>query len=150
MKKSSWLFGAGALALVLAAPALAASLPANVKIESTAKGKVFTDAQGMSFYTFAQDKVGSSTSACTGACASYWPPVAAPAGFTPSGNWNEITRADGTKQLTWKGWPLYTYKGDSAAGQTNGDGYKGLWALAKPVASSSTTSSGAASSHTGW
>jgi hypothetical protein len=43
-----------------------------------------------------------------------------------------ISRSDGTKQVTYAGHPLYFYAGDSAAGQTNGQGinsFGGIWGV---------------------
>jgi hypothetical protein len=46
-----------------------------------------------------------------------------------------ITRADGSMQTTYKGWPLYYYIGDKAAGDTNGQGLAGIWFAVDPAAS---------------
>ena len=40
-----------------------------------------------------------------------------------------ITRDDGTKQLAFYGHPLYRFEGDTAAGETNGQGSGGVWFL---------------------
>ena len=91
---------------------------------------VVTNSKGMTLYWFAPDT--STTSNCSGSCATYWPPVTGPvtAGSGVTGTLGTITRADGTKQATYDGHPLYTYVGDTAAGQTKGNGLKlsgGLW-----------------------
>jgi predicted lipoprotein with Yx(FWY)xxD motif len=65
------------------------------------------------------------------------------------GQWGTITRADGTTQATYDGHPLYLYRGDTAAGQTGGNGLNisgGLWwamtpSGAKPASSPSPSSS---------
>ncbi|MDE3079275.1 MAG: hypothetical protein KGI94_04525 [Paracoccaceae bacterium] len=82
------------LALVLGLPALAVADPA--KTMDSAKGKIFTDAKGMSLYTFDNDKGGKS--ACNGPCAVNWPPLMAAASDKASGKWTVITRNDGGKQ----------------------------------------------------
>jgi predicted lipoprotein with Yx(FWY)xxD motif len=98
---------------------------------TTIGGKqVLTNAAGFTLYWFAPDT--STTSKCTGSCATYWPPVTAPAtaGSGVTGTIGEITRPDGTKQATYDGHPLYTYAGDSAPGQNKGNGLNvsgGLW-----------------------
>ena len=92
--------------------------------------QVVTNSAGFTVYWFAPDT--STTSKCTGSCATYWPPVKGPAtamsGVT--GKLGTITRPDGTTQATYDGHPLYTYVGDTAPGQAKGNGLNlsgGLW-----------------------
>jgi predicted lipoprotein with Yx(FWY)xxD motif len=92
---------------------------------------------GMTVYTFTNDKADSGTSACTGGCLTKWPALTVPAGSTPSagdgvtGKLATITRADdGTLQVTYNGLPLYFFQGDKAPGDLNGS-YTG-WNLVKP------------------
>ncbi len=94
-------------------------------------------ANGMTVYAFSNDSANSGTSACTGTCATKWPPLTVPAGTTPtagsgvSGKLGTITRTDnGAVQVTYNGLPLYFYSGDKAVGDTNGN-YPG-WNLVKP------------------
>jgi len=92
--------------------------------------QVLTNSAGLTVYWFAPDT--STTSKCTGSCATYWPPVKglATAGSGVTGTLGTITRSDGTKQVTYDGHPLYTYAGDSAPGQAKGNGLNasgGLW-----------------------
>jgi predicted lipoprotein with Yx(FWY)xxD motif len=106
--------------------------------ESTSLGTILTDKAGHTLYGFAADSKGSSN--CYGSCATYWPPVvvtgklpADPSGV--SAKVGEVTRTDGTKQLTIDGWPMYTYVGDTAAGDTKGQGLNlsgGLWWVVGP------------------
>jgi predicted lipoprotein with Yx(FWY)xxD motif len=117
------------LALVLGLPALALADPAMTM--DSAKGKIFTDAKGMSLYTFDNDKGGKS--ACNGPCAANWPPLMAGASDKPSGEWTIITRDDGGKQWAYDGKPVYTFKADAKPGDVNGDGVKGIWHLAMPA-----------------
>jgi predicted lipoprotein with Yx(FWY)xxD motif len=91
---------------------------------------VVTDSSGKTLYWFAPDT--STTSKCTGSCATFWPPVKGPvtAGSGVTGTLSTITRPDGTTQATYDGHPLYTYVGDTAAGQAKGNGLNisgGLW-----------------------
>src|ERR1700735_3057354 len=74
-------------------------------------GPVLADAKGFVLYWYARDTA--MTSACTGSCATAWPPVTGKAGAA--------------LQATSKGHPLYTYAGDSAPGQTKGNGLDGAW-----------------------
>ena len=91
---------------------------------------VLTNAEGRTLYRFAPDTA--TRSACYGTCAAYWPPVrgAVTAGPGVTGRLGTITRSDGSVQATYDGHPLYTYVGDTAAGQANGNRLNlngGLW-----------------------
>ena len=122
-------------------PAAGASSPASPAPASSSGGtaldvktiggqQVVTNAAGFTVYWFVPDT--STTSKCTGSCATYWPPVKGPAtamsGVT--GTLGTITRPDGTTQATYDGHPLYTYAADTAPGQAKGNGLNasgGLW-----------------------
>ncbi len=83
----------------------------------------------LTVYLFEADKPGSSS--CTGACASVWPPVTGTAkvkGAAMSADLGAITRPDGTKQVTYKGHPLYLYAKDKDDGDTYGEGIKSFGA----------------------
>ncbi len=119
-----------ALALSLASILPAALVAAPAKVGETAKGKVLTTDSGMTLYTFDKDKA--DMSACNGPCATAWPPLLAAADAKPEGEWTLVKRADGKEQWTYKGHPLYTWQGDTKAGDISGDGVKGVWHLARP------------------
>jgi len=91
-------------------------------------GMVLTGPNGMTLYTHAGDSATSST--CTGACASAWPPLTATgqptAGTGVTGKLGTLTRADGTIQVTYAGLPLYYWQGDSKAGDVTGNGVNGF------------------------
>jgi predicted lipoprotein with Yx(FWY)xxD motif len=117
---------------------------------------VVTNAKGMTLYWFVPDT--STTSKCSGSCLTYWPLVTGPAtaGSGVTGTLGTITRSDGTVQATYDGHPLYTYAGDSAAGQAKGNGLDasgGVWwemtvSGAKPASSTTSNNSGAGASST--
>ena len=91
---------------------------------------ILTNAKGFTLYSFAPDTP--TTSKCYGTCAAYWPPAigTAAAGAGLPGTVGTIKRTDGSEQLTYNGHPLYTYVGDSAPGQANGNNINlngGLW-----------------------
>jgi predicted lipoprotein with Yx(FWY)xxD motif len=146
----------GVLALVLAAcsnsttPTSSKGAP---KSASTAigiqtvggMGDVLDTSKGLTLYHLTTESNGKIE--CTGSCVRIWPPVlvqgavpAAPAGI--SGTFGTIKRPDGTTQLTFDGMPLYTYSGDSVAGQANGQGVQGVWFAVTPSGSSSGGGSG--------
>ncbi|SFM66501.1 ATP-binding protein [Variovorax sp. OV329] len=87
---------------------------------------------GMSLYTFTRDTEGSGKSTCNGPCATNWPPLAAPDSAKPMGGYSVVTRDDGKKQWAYKGWPLYYWSKDAKAGDRTGDGFNGVWKLARP------------------
>jgi predicted lipoprotein with Yx(FWY)xxD motif len=87
-------------------------------------GKTLVDSKGDTVYLFQKDT--GTKSNCTGACATTWPPVRATGTPTVasglSGKVGTTPRSDGKPQVTYAGHPLYTYQGDSKAGDANGQG----------------------------
>jgi predicted lipoprotein with Yx(FWY)xxD motif len=102
---------------------------ASLEKIKTSAGPVLADAKGLTLYWYAKDTP--MTSACTGSCATAWPPVTgmpeAAMGVRLVGKFGTIKRANGVLQATYKGHPLYTYAGDSAPGQIKGNGLGGVW-----------------------
>jgi len=97
-------------------------------------GSYLVDTQGMTVYVFRKDSPGKS--ACEGDCVARWPlyhrdAVAAKDGLRAE-DFATITRADGKRQTTYKGMPLYYFAGDKAAGDTSGHGVKDVWLVAAP------------------
>jgi predicted lipoprotein with Yx(FWY)xxD motif len=91
---------------------------------------VLANTRGFTLYWFAPDTP--TASKCYGSCAAYWPPVTGTAAASTGlpGRFGTITRAGGSRQLSYNGHPLYTYIGDSAPGQANGNNINlngGLW-----------------------
>jgi predicted lipoprotein with Yx(FWY)xxD motif len=85
----------------------------------------------LTVYLFEGDK--GAVSNCTGACASAWPPVTTTATPSPHGqavaaDLGMITRADGTKQVTYKGHPLYYFVRDKDSADAYGQGLKAFGA----------------------
>ena len=117
-------------ATMRASPAASAFAASTLKTAKVKGVTVLTDAKGFTVYSFAPDTA--TTSKCIGSCATFWPPVKAPAaaGTGVTGSIGMITRSDGTKQATYHGRPLYTYAGDHAPGEAAGNGLNvngGLW-----------------------
>jgi predicted lipoprotein with Yx(FWY)xxD motif len=119
----------------------------TVKTAKTSAGTVLVDSAGRTLYAFSADSPG--TSNCTRSCASYWPPASASGRVSHTSDvtatLSTISRADGTTQLTVNGWPVYTYVGDSKAGQASGQGKNlsgGLWWVLAPSGSQIKTSGG--------
>jgi predicted lipoprotein with Yx(FWY)xxD motif len=107
-----------------------------VQVTNNAKlGKILADPQGRTLYWYAKDTAG--TIACTGNCATTWPPFSTsnasptlPSGVI--GTLAVITRPEGTKQVTYDGQPLYYYAKDTAPGDANGQGVGKLWWVVTP------------------
>jgi predicted lipoprotein with Yx(FWY)xxD motif len=121
----------GVAAAGAGAPAPAAA-GAGTGLKTTTIGgmTVLTNARGFTLYSFAPDTPTSSK--CYGSCAAYWPPVTGTTAASPGlpATIGTITRTGGARQLTYNGHPLYTYIGDSAPGQANGNNLNlngGLW-----------------------
>jgi predicted lipoprotein with Yx(FWY)xxD motif len=99
---------------------------AALSSKSTSLGTILVAGpKQMTVYLFEGDK--GTTSACSGGCASVWPPVTASAssqvgGGLEASKLGTTTRSDGTKQLTYAGHPLYYFAQDTEAGQTKGQG----------------------------
>ena len=130
MKLRSILIGA-TLALMAATSAFAADyLGGAVKSTESGGKMVLTDANGMALYTFDKDANGDGKSVCNGDCAVKWPPLMADAGAAAEGDFTVVTRDDGSTMWAYKGWPLYYWYEDVAAGDTKGDGVGGVWHLA--------------------
>jgi predicted lipoprotein with Yx(FWY)xxD motif len=108
------------------APAAAAEL----KVASTKLGSVVVDGTGMTVYIFDKDTAGK-PSTCAGQCATLWPAVtttaAKPTVDGVTGTVGTVSTADGKKQITLGGLPLYTFAKDSAAGDVAGQGVGGVW-----------------------
>lgn len=147
MKRLTLSIGAAAAALLLGlgVASAASSSATKVGIASTSLGKILVDGHGRTLYLFAKDKRGKS--ACSGACAAYWPPLiasgkpSAVAGAKKS-LLGTIRRSDGRRQVTYRHHPLYKYAGDRAKGQTNGQGlddFGGEWWVLSPAGNKITT-----------
>ncbi len=118
------------LPLALVSMATAALAAAPVKTVKTAKGEVLAGENGMTLYTFKNDKQGMSN--CYDKCAANWPPLKAASDAKATGAYSVITRKDGTKQWAKDGMPLYYWIKDTKQGDATGDGVNGVWDVAKP------------------
>lgn len=102
-------------------------------------GTVLVDGDGVTLYYFARDVKGESQ--CSGGCLDRWPPFHAetpePGAGLDATDFATLTRSDGTKQTTYKGWPLYYYSPAAdghaeAPGEAGGEGFNSVWFVAKP------------------
>jgi predicted lipoprotein with Yx(FWY)xxD motif len=147
------LAGCGSSSKSASAPPTAANgKPATVGITNTSLGNILVDTQGRTLYLFAKDS--GTKSACTGSCATAWPPLTA-TGAPTVGSGADASllatamRSDGTTQVVYNGHPVYRFSGDQKAGDTAGQGvvaFGGSWyalsAAGDQVAGSPSTSGG--------
>jgi DMSO/TMAO reductase YedYZ molybdopterin-dependent catalytic subunit/predicted lipoprotein with Yx(FWY)xxD motif len=157
VKRCFRIFAAIFTAAVLVVPI---SCQSNLKITTTTPaytisdyykpgiGYFLTDAAGRTLYWTLTDKVGQSNTA--GATLANWPvfyvqnisvslvpKIESPPRLLPQlseKDFNSITRADGSKQTTFKGWPLYYYYQDKTAYDSSGQGVDGKWFVVNPQA----------------
>ena len=130
-------------AVIPSAPATAmpATPAASVSVaDDSHLGQILINPDGRTLYYFVPERGGMIV--CTATCTNFWPPVltatssASPiAGAGVTGQLSVIARPGGAAQLSYNNWPLYTFSGDKAAGQTNGQGvvgFGGSWFVATP------------------
>ena len=106
--------------------------------EASAVGKVLVDSEGMTLYYFEKDQKGSGKSKCEGACAEAWPPLTTegePEAMkgVKAAMLGTIEREDGSTQVTYAGWPLYTFVADQKPGEDNGTDSKAFGASWYPL-----------------
>jgi predicted lipoprotein with Yx(FWY)xxD motif/plastocyanin len=119
----------------------AAAHPVSVVITTKRQGKLGTilavGSKRLTAYLFEADRRG--VSACAGACARVWPPVVGQphaAGVAHAVDLGTIRRADGTRQVTYHGHPLYLFIQDKDAGDAYGEGVDGFgaeWYVINPA-----------------
>ena len=121
-----------------APPKAASGKSATLGVESSSLGKILDDGQSRTLYLFQADT--GTTSNCSGACATDWPPLTSAnptVGKGASASMIGTTkRSDGKTQVTYSGHPLYTFDGDSGPGDTSGQGvnaFGGLWYAVSPT-----------------
>ncbi|WP_060877915.1 SCO0930 family lipoprotein [Streptomyces scabiei] len=111
-------------------------------------GKVLTDSSGRTLYRFDKDSFEPPKTTCEGECATTWPPVPASGATAAEGVdqalLGEVSRPDGTKQLTVAGWPQYYFAKDTKAGDIKGQGLKGSWFASAPNGKKASTKGGGA------
>ena len=160
MRRTTWLIAAVALTVTAAACASNSSssstsaaasssmsqsasappmpTPAAVEVKTAnaaGYGTFLTNQDGMTLYVYLLDEPGSAP-ACTGSCLSSWTPVIVQgkpkAGSGVDAKALGTQKVGGVQQLTLGGQPAYTYSGDMAAGDLNGQGIGGLWYVVAP------------------
>jgi len=113
-----------------------AAMAADLSTADSSLGTIVVDGKGMTAYYFLKDVKDSGTSACADQCAAAWPAIVSESD-TPTvegvtAEVGTIPTADGRKQITVDGRPIYTYAQDMAAGDVNGQGVNDVWYVIAP------------------
>lgn len=126
--------------------ASAADVPAKkpahtIAVKDSKLGPILTDGTGMSLYMFTPDR--RNVSNCEGGCLVAWPPIMLKAGeslddVALEGNLRRsllgvAMRFDGSRHVTYNGFPLYYWARDRVAGDINGQWVNNLWFVLNPV-----------------
>jgi len=124
--------GVGKVWYVLKVPAYTVMVGTN---KDKAGGNYLVDGMGNALYYYTKDSVG--MSACSGNCIKNWPAFSASSLVLPSAlnaaDFSTITRDDGTKQVAFKGYPLYYWVNDKARGDVTGQGVGSVWYVVDPA-----------------
>jgi predicted lipoprotein with Yx(FWY)xxD motif len=109
-------------------------------------GSVLADRGGFTLYLLTTEAGGKLH--CKGQCLLYWPPLLVSKGQKVGvgkgvkGKVGTIARSSTTRQVTFNGYPVYTYVGDNAKAQTNGEGlvaFGGTWYMLRPASKKAST-----------
>jgi predicted lipoprotein with Yx(FWY)xxD motif len=116
-----------AVTALIATSAAGAGASASKRVAKEAQnatlGKtILVSTKGRTLYSLSAETKGRFI--CTGSCLSVWHPLLVPDGVKPTGpvKLGTIERPEGKTQVTFKGLPLYSFGGDSKAGEVNGEG----------------------------
>jgi predicted lipoprotein with Yx(FWY)xxD motif len=138
--RTLFLLSVAAAALAFTAAPMAAEQAApTLTVHSSSFGSVLFDGRGFVLYAFTRDPRG--RSACSGACAKAWPPYLVRGGVHAGAGVKQsllgtIRRANGSRQVTYGGRPLYYYVGDKKPRQIlcqNVSEFGGLWLIVRPT-----------------
>ena len=117
------------------APSPTGSVGPVLQTNTLAGSAGFVSTSGLTVYVLSADSFNNSTCFASNGCSGLWPLIGVPSGAKMGNGFSSFPRSDGFTQLAYNGNPLYTYSGDSAAGQTNGNGihsFGGVWTIARP------------------
>jgi predicted lipoprotein with Yx(FWY)xxD motif len=111
----------------------------TVNVRRTGLGRILVDSRGRTLYLFRKDSRGKSR--CSGACATFWPPLLANGKPTVgrgarASKVGTIRRSGGKRQVTYNGHPLYRFVMDRKPGNTTGEGVSAFgarWFVVSPA-----------------
>lgn len=144
-------------------PATTASASGAVTVSAAnlpGVGTVLVDGNNRTLYVLVGEKGGKVTCTSSGNCTGIWPPMVLPAGTNQATAGSGVQSSllgvvmgpSGDHRVTYNGWPLYTFSGDTAPGQAKGQGVKdvyGLWWVLSPSGDPITTGSPSSGSSSG-
>jgi plastocyanin/predicted lipoprotein with Yx(FWY)xxD motif len=118
-------------------PATTGATSYTVNVASKAGlGNYLVDGKGTTLYWTTRDAVGKSN--ISGTTLANWPAFSAASIAVPAAlkaaDFGSITRTEGGSQVSYKGWPVYYFVKDTAAGETLGQGVGGVWSVIDPAA----------------
>jgi predicted lipoprotein with Yx(FWY)xxD motif len=135
-------------------------------VKSASFGMILAAANGKTLYRYTLDSKGINRCTSDATCAKYWPQLLIKATAKPTVGGGAsaallgtIKAAHGMRQVTYAGYPLYFFAGDTAAGQTKGQGFQKQWYVVNTkgafvkhalAGGSTSTKSTSTSSGAGW
>jgi predicted lipoprotein with Yx(FWY)xxD motif len=175
--RSALLLATAAAALVLAACGSSSKTSGGVTSSTTAAsaagggaatvgtanvsgvGTVIVNAKGLTLYVLTSEKGDKVSCTAAAGCTGVWPPTELPSGMAEpvAGSGVQASllgtvSASGQTRVTYAGYPLYTYSGDTGSGVANGKGitsFGGTWWPISPAGTLITGSSPSSSTTTG-
>ncbi len=148
MERKRWAWFGTAALVAIAVIAGAAALPGHSQAamtvnvaNATVTGQsqpILVDGKGLALYYLTSDTA--TTSACTGGCAGFWPPLTSTG--TPTGPSSlpgklAVVKTANGSQVSYSGHLLYRYAPDTKPGDVGGDGktgpQNGTWHVATPT-----------------
>jgi predicted lipoprotein with Yx(FWY)xxD motif len=98
----------------------------TIKIADSDLGQILVNGKGLTLYAFELDS-GTDATACGSGCDSTWPALEAKKVKVGKGLDASLIASNSSNHVSYSGHLLYNYAGDSAPGDTNGDGIGGVW-----------------------
>jgi predicted lipoprotein with Yx(FWY)xxD motif len=132
--------------------------------KSKSFGMILVGSTGKTLYRYTVDGKGINRCSSNATCAKYWPPLLVKTGAKPTAGsgasgalLGTIKAAHGMRQVTYAGFPLYFFAGDTAAGQTKGQGFEKQWyvvsakgSFVKHAVAASTSTKSTSTSKSAW
>ena len=137
------------------APAGASTSAVTISAKSVpGVGTVLVNGQGRTLYLLNSEKGGKITCTDANGCTKIWPDTELPKGMTAAKAGSGVQASllatvkgdSGALYVTYNGWPLYTFSGDSGSGAAHGQGITSFGGTWYALTSSGNAASGQAAS----